>query len=435
MYPIEAERRKSSSRDNQTTGNSVANGNGKCDSNDSRKESIKDIDMKDERKTGDRAQSHVDRGEPNAPTGGVGVDLNQVKSTEGTKSEFKQSGNASNITTKTQNKSSAQQDDTCYAKDDTVTPECSIPSDSEHLVNQSAAIGNAELQQSSEKPFHKSLNQIVVGSATGDSNYTTTTTMSNKTVPNQMIVSCDTKTYTSITKPKVHSREMGPRSASTCGALENCSMMGDCQTHQRLPMPNQRYLVQQHSPMGNRRSPVGRSSLSASGCNSPTRMNNDMNLGEKRASEATIDSRGRPVGRTTLLPFQFKIQTNHRQLSQNETTTRLLIAVMIVFLICEFPAGILAALCAILGQEFFDNVYQPVGLLTDLLALINSSVNFILYCFMSTQFRVTFYQVVLRCPAPSMPKQQLNNTRGPKDANNRANTAQPKDDDQTINKG
>lgn len=130
-------------------------------------------------------------------------------------------------------------------------------------------------------------------------------------------------------------------------------------------------------------------------------------LAEKRCSETTlaIGARGRSVGSTTIAPFQMvKLQATQRQLSQNETTTRLLIAVMIVFLICEFPAGILAGLCAILGEGFFENVYQPTGSLTDLLALINSSVNFILYCFMSTQFRVTFYRVVLHCPAPNAPQ-------------------------------
>lgn len=116
-----------------------------------------------------------------------------------------------------------------------------------------------------------------------------------------------------------------------------------------------------------------------------------------------MNPRGLSLGSTTLAPMQTtKLQAARRQLNQNETTTRLLIAVIIVFLICEFPAGILAALCAIFGQDFFDNVYQPMGYLTDLLALINSSVNFLLYCFMSQQFRATFYRVVLRCPEQSV---------------------------------
>lgn len=119
------------------------------------------------------------------------------------------------------------------------------------------------------------------------------------------------------------------------------------------------------------------------------------------------ESNQRARSSTTLGPFQMiKFQAAQKQLTQNETTTRLLIAVMLVFLICEFPAGILAALCAILGQDFWENVYQPCGTVTDLLALINSSVNFILYCFMSTQFRITFYRVVLHCPAPNVSQQQ-----------------------------
>lgn len=128
----------------------------------------------------------------------------------------------------------------------------------------------------------------------------------------------------------------------------------------------------------------------------------------KRSSENVTtngpmsNQRGRSIGSSTLIPLQMvRIQATQRQLNQNETTTKLLIAVMIVFLICEFPAGILAALCAVFGQEFFDAVYEPTGILMDLFALINSSVNFILYCFMSTQFRITFYRVVLHCPAPS----------------------------------
>lgn len=125
---------------------------------------------------------------------------------------------------------------------------------------------------------------------------------------------------------------------------------------------------------------------------------------EKRASETIqlTTKRGRSMGSTTLAPIQMvKLQAAQRQISHNETTTRLLIAVMIVFLICEFPAGILALLCAILGQDFFENVYEPMGTITDLLALINSSVNFILYCFMSTQFRVTFTALYSTVPRPT----------------------------------
>lgn len=74
----------------------------------------------------------------------------------------------------------------------------------------------------------------------------------------------------------------------------------------------------------------------------------------------------------------------------SDRTTKMLIAVLIMFLVCEFPSGILALLSGILGKLFINNVYRNFGDLMDMLALINSAVNFVLYCLMSQQFRKTF---------------------------------------------
>lgn len=211
---------------------------------------------------------------------------------------------------------------------------------------------------------------------------------------------------------------MAHRSASTGGALELYAINNRGGAQSRLTMANvaqaQANLAQNdvYPPMG-RANKMGMTNRSGSAASQSSTTNNNNGMlpenghgPELRSANATttaLDHANRPrsIGSASFAPLQIvRFQATHRQLSQNETTTRLLIAVIIVFLICEFPAGILAALCAILGQEFFDNVYQPMGTLTDLLALINSSVNFILYCCMSTQFRVTFYRVVLHCPAP-----------------------------------
>lgn len=73
-----------------------------------------------------------------------------------------------------------------------------------------------------------------------------------------------------------------------------------------------------------------------------------------------------------------------------DRTTKMLIAILIMFLVCEFPSGILALLSGIFGKIFFNNVYSKFGDLMDMLALINSAVNFVLYCLMSQQFRKTF---------------------------------------------
>ncbi|XP_067144633.1 G-protein coupled receptor dmsr-1-like [Centruroides vittatus] len=73
-----------------------------------------------------------------------------------------------------------------------------------------------------------------------------------------------------------------------------------------------------------------------------------------------------------------------------DRTTRMLLAVLLLFLVTEFPSGILALLSGILGKDFFDNVYQNFGEVMDFLALVNSAINFFLYCSMSRQFRDTF---------------------------------------------
>ena len=75
-------------------------------------------------------------------------------------------------------------------------------------------------------------------------------------------------------------------------------------------------------------------------------------------------------------------------------TTRMLLAVVVLFLMTEFPQGILNLLSGIL-TNFVEEVYGPLGDLVDILALINNGVNFILYCTMSKQFRDTFIEIFL----------------------------------------
>ena len=75
-------------------------------------------------------------------------------------------------------------------------------------------------------------------------------------------------------------------------------------------------------------------------------------------------------------------------------TTRMYIIVIVLFLVTELPQGILA-LCSGLMEGFFVAVYTPLGDFMDILALINNSINFALYCSMSKQFRETFVQIFL----------------------------------------
>ncbi|XP_037935053.1 probable G-protein coupled receptor 139 [Teleopsis dalmanni] len=75
---------------------------------------------------------------------------------------------------------------------------------------------------------------------------------------------------------------------------------------------------------------------------------------------------------------------------QTDRTTRMLLAVLLLFLITEFPQGIMGLLNTVLGDQFYSECYLKLSDLMDILALINSSINFILYCSMSKQFRTTF---------------------------------------------
>ncbi|KAA3679942.1 uncharacterized protein DEA37_0014935 [Paragonimus westermani] len=73
--------------------------------------------------------------------------------------------------------------------------------------------------------------------------------------------------------------------------------------------------------------------------------------------------------------------------------TRLLLAVVFIFIIALLPQAILLFLNGLLGNCFTDNVYNNLGDLTDLLTIVNSCINFVLYCSMSQQFRTTFLRL------------------------------------------
>ncbi|XP_011868456.1 PREDICTED: probable G-protein coupled receptor B0563.6 [Vollenhovia emeryi] len=78
---------------------------------------------------------------------------------------------------------------------------------------------------------------------------------------------------------------------------------------------------------------------------------------------------------------------------QTDRTTMMLLAVLLLFLVTEMPQGILGLLSVILGPSFFKTCYVMLGDVIDILTLINSAINFILYCAMSRQFRTTFNQL------------------------------------------
>lgn len=81
---------------------------------------------------------------------------------------------------------------------------------------------------------------------------------------------------------------------------------------------------------------------------------------------------------------------------RTDRTTMLLVAVLILFLITEFPQGILGLLSGILEKCFFAQCYNLMGEMMDLLALINAAIGFVLYGLMSKQFRTSFKSVFFK---------------------------------------
>ncbi|MFH4977255.1 hypothetical protein AB6A40_003964 [Gnathostoma spinigerum] len=87
--------------------------------------------------------------------------------------------------------------------------------------------------------------------------------------------------------------------------------------------------------------------------------------------------------------------SSRRHSHSPERTTAMLLIILFIFLITEMPQGILAILNAIYTTHIHVYIYFNLGDILDLLSLLNSSVNFVLYCFMSSRYRKTFWTVVL----------------------------------------
>lgn len=78
---------------------------------------------------------------------------------------------------------------------------------------------------------------------------------------------------------------------------------------------------------------------------------------------------------------------------RSDRTTKMLVAVLLLFLVTEFPQGIFAFFIGLKGHDLFLQCYQRYGEVMDIFALTNGSINFILYCCMNRMFRTTFGQL------------------------------------------
>ncbi|KAK6186580.1 hypothetical protein SNE40_008594 [Patella caerulea] len=83
---------------------------------------------------------------------------------------------------------------------------------------------------------------------------------------------------------------------------------------------------------------------------------------------------------------------------EHNRTTGMLLAVVVLFTLTELPQGILTLMNIFKQHQCFrQHVYDSLGDLVDTMALLNNSINFVLYCSMSKQFRDTFMGIFCNC--------------------------------------
>lgn len=73
----------------------------------------------------------------------------------------------------------------------------------------------------------------------------------------------------------------------------------------------------------------------------------------------------------------------------------MLVIIVLLLVVVELPQGILCFFVGIWGHDFAYRVYNPLGNLFELLTLVYSSINFLLYCTMSSQFSHAFRQLFI----------------------------------------
>ncbi|XP_026320541.1 sex peptide receptor-like [Hyposmocoma kahamanoa] len=118
----------------------------------------------------------------------------------------------------------------------------------------------------------------------------------------------------------------------------------------------------------------------------------------KRALKGYSACKTEPVSNGNGNIFTRKSTKKSKAERRTDRTTKMLVAVLLLFLLTELPQGILGLLSGVLGRCFFKRCYDLFGELMDALALLNGAINFVLYCSMSRQFRTTFGQMMrTRC--------------------------------------
>uniref|UniRef100_A0A7E4VNJ5 G_PROTEIN_RECEP_F1_2 domain-containing protein n=1 Tax=Panagrellus redivivus TaxID=6233 RepID=A0A7E4VNJ5_PANRE len=81
---------------------------------------------------------------------------------------------------------------------------------------------------------------------------------------------------------------------------------------------------------------------------------------------------------------------------KTDRTTLMLIVLMTIFIVTEFPQGILAILNGLFPNDIHQFVYLSLGEILDLLSLINCNASFVVYSIMSSVYRTTLRNLIDR---------------------------------------
>jgi uncharacterized membrane protein len=106
-----------------------------------------------------------------------------------------------------------------------------------------------------------------------------------------------------------------------------------------------------------------------------------------------------PVPNRNVLELNIKsrklVKTSNKKMYKPRTkhTSLILTMACFLFLLAELPQFILLFLSLIKDKSFYDNVYVPLGGLIDLIIIVSSSTNCLIYCLMSSSYRETLFKL------------------------------------------
>ena len=91
---------------------------------------------------------------------------------------------------------------------------------------------------------------------------------------------------------------------------------------------------------------------------------------------------------------------NQKQNSEQQKVTTMLIAVVLIFILCQLPQAVLLIFKSYFKSQGIPDpadLFRIAGNICNLLVQVNSSVNFLLYSYFSSKFRRTFKKLFCNC--------------------------------------